>query len=635
MGVVADDVRSAAGPIQLCCGQDAGCEAAVHAMREVFEADTSDGVLLVDASNAFNNLNRQVALYNIQFTCPAMAKILINCYRKSSSLFVGGKVLLSREGTTQGDPLAMVMFGLATVPLIQRVRTANTVQCWFADDAASGGRLHSLLKWWHLLETIGPQYGYFPNEIKTYLVVKPDKEDQARKVFHGTDVQITSAGKNYLGGALGTEAFEAKFMVNKIAQWSSEIEKLSQFAQSQPQAAYAAFIHGLINRWTYAVRVCSRLPEGAMESMEERISQRLIPNLTGQPAPNATIRKLLALPPRLGGLGLINPETLNCSTSKVICEPLIKLIHEQQGDVRVVQQLQIKLKQRSKIEHQNEQTALAQQINSDLPLGMQRCINAAQEKGVSSWLSALPLTKHGFVLHKGDFRDALAIRYNWPLLRCPQYCACGQNFSIDHALTCRCGGYIGRRHDQVRNFTAELLREVVTNVSTEPHLQQLSGEQLRHRANTDDSARLDIKASGFWSESTDAFFDVRVVHPFASSYTGLSMNSIYRQHEQRKRVEYGQRIREIERGTFTPLVFTTMGGMAGEATVFYKRLASLLADKRDEPYSVIMGWLRCTLSFLLLRAAIMCVRGTRTHKAQEASENGFSEAVATCHIPLN
>ena len=93
MSVIAEDVRSAAGPLQLCCGQDAGCEAAIHAMRTVFEADDTDAILLVDAANAFNNLNRSVALYNIQYLCPAISNVLINCYRTSCSLFVGGKVI--------------------------------------------------------------------------------------------------------------------------------------------------------------------------------------------------------------------------------------------------------------------------------------------------------------------------------------------------------------------------------------------------------------------------------------------------------------------------------------------------------------------------------------------------------------
>ena len=635
LGVVADDVRLAAGPLQLCCGQDVGCEAAVHAIRAVFEEDNTDGILMIDASNAFNNLNRRVALYNIQYTCPAIAKSLINCYRKSSCLFVGGKMLLSNEGTTQGDPLAMVMFGLATVPMIERLKSPNTVQCWFADDGAAGARLRHLWQWWEALATIGPQYGYYPNESKTYLVVKSNKEEEAREVFKRTEVQITCVGSNYLGGALGTKGFEEEFMAEKIVQWTKEIQQLADFARSQPHAAHAAFTHGLISRWTYAMRVGANVAERAMESMEKEIAQHLIPSLTGQPPPNETIRQLLALPARLGGLGLINPTTLKGATSKAICAPLVSLILKQEGDVLSARKIQKQIKHRVRQEQRSSLTAEADELFKRLPENTQRCMNAAQEKGVSSWLSALPLERHNFVLHKSDFRDALALRYSWPLQGSPQSCACGQLFSVDHALTCRCGGYIGRRHDMIRDLTADLLREVAVNVSTEPRLQPLSGERLGSSANMSDSARLDIKATGFWNDAKDAFFDVRVVHPFASSYNGQRLTSIYRQHEQKKRAEYGRRVREIEYGSFTPLVFTTTGGMAGEATVFYRRLAALLSSKRDEPYSTVMGWLRCSLSFSLLRAAITCVRGTKKRRDKEIYSDCLSEVVASSRLTIH
>ena len=533
LGVVADDVRSAAGPLQLCCGQDAGCEAAVHAMRAVFDEDNTEGILLIDASNAFNNLNRRVALFNIQYTCPAIAKALINCYRGSSSLFIEGRTLLSNEGTTQGDPLAMVMFGLATVPMIERLKSANTVQCWFADDGAAGGRLRHLWQWWEGLAKIGPQYGYYPNESKTHLVVKPQKEQEARKVFKSTEVQITCAGRSYLGGALGTKLFEEEFMAGKIVQWTKEIQKLAEFARSQPHAAHAAFTHGLISRWTYATRVSTNLDEKAMDSMEKEIAQHLIPSLTGQPTPNEVFRELLALPARLGGLGLINPTTLQCTASKAICAPLVSLIRNQEGDVLTARSIQDQIKRRIQREQRSKLTANADDLFKRLPGHVQKCVDAAQEKGVSSWLSALPLTRHDFVLHKSDFRDALALRYGWPLHGSPQSCACGQLFSVDHALTCRCGGYIGRRHDMIRDLTADLLREVATNVSTESQLQPLNGEQLGPSANTNEAARLDIKATGFWCDAKDAFLDVRGVHPFASSYTGQRLNSIYHQHEQK------------------------------------------------------------------------------------------------------
>ena len=76
-----------------------------------------------------------------------------------------------------------------------------------------------------------------------------------------------------------------------------------------------------------------------------------------------------------------------------------------------------------------------------------------------------------------------------------------------------------------------------------------------------------------------------------------------------KKRAYSQRVREIEHASFTLLVLSASGGFAKKATNFYKRLASLLADKWDQPYSQTMNWLRCRISFALLRSAIQCICG--------------------------
>ena len=110
------------------------------------------------------------------------------------------------------------------------------------------------------------------------------------------------------------------------------------------------------------------------------------------------------------------------------------------------------------------------------------------------------------------------------------------------------------------------------------------------------------------------------------------LEKVYRQHETRKRQEYGKRILEVEHGTFTPLVLITGGGMAREAEAFYQRLAFLLAEKRRECSSVVMGWLRCKLSFALLRSAIMCVRGTKRMKRQDCETDSLVEATAACRL---
>ncbi len=156
LATIGDDIQEAAGPLQVCAGQQAGCEAAVHAMREISDDSNTDAVLLVDASNAFNTLNWKVALLNIQKKCPPLAKVLINTYRHNPQLFVGGEAILSQEGTTQGDPLAMAMYAIGTLPLIHRLNQQVT-QVWHADDATAGGRLHHLHSWWNQLLSCGPE----------------------------------------------------------------------------------------------------------------------------------------------------------------------------------------------------------------------------------------------------------------------------------------------------------------------------------------------------------------------------------------------------------------------------------------------------------------------------------------------
>ena len=69
-----DQIKEAAGPLQTCASQGAGAEAAIHSMREIFEKEETDGVLLIDASNAFNNMNN---MHNIQVHCSVPQPIKI------------------------------------------------------------------------------------------------------------------------------------------------------------------------------------------------------------------------------------------------------------------------------------------------------------------------------------------------------------------------------------------------------------------------------------------------------------------------------------------------------------------------------------------------------------------------------
>ena len=115
------DIEMLCGADQLCGGVRSGIEGAIHAMNKMYSQHcTSDdwGVLLVDASNAFNSLNRAALLWNARILWPWCSRFLFNTYSGWAALVVHGseEFLYSREGVTQGDPLSM--FYMLLVPCL-------------------------------------------------------------------------------------------------------------------------------------------------------------------------------------------------------------------------------------------------------------------------------------------------------------------------------------------------------------------------------------------------------------------------------------------------------------------------------------------------------------------------------------
>ena len=104
-------IQIAAGPLQVCTGQKSGSEAAVQFTREQSEALSAEAVILIDASNTFNSVNRQALLHNVRVLFPELSMIAINMYRKSCGLFVGG----SDRKEKLGDNMAMLLFVIGSV----------------------------------------------------------------------------------------------------------------------------------------------------------------------------------------------------------------------------------------------------------------------------------------------------------------------------------------------------------------------------------------------------------------------------------------------------------------------------------------------------------------------------------------
>ena len=193
-----------------------------------------------------------------------------------------------------------------------------------------------------------------------------------------------------------------------------------------------------------------------------------------------------------------------------------------------------------------------------LQASKRRAFSIASEKGSSSWLSALPLKSLGYCLNKKDFRDSLLLRYNWPIPDVCRHCACGKNNSVDHALTCKKGGYVTFRHDILVETEAELLREAkCKNVYTEPSLLSTCAQLHPKGTITADGARLDIVATGLYGKNEKTFMDVRITHPNAPSNMSTPVDKLLLKNEAEKKTKYASRVINTERASFIPLVFTT------------------------------------------------------------------------------
>ena len=580
----------------------------MHAVRSALKEEGTEAVLLVDASNAFNSLNRKTALHNIRHLCPSLSTILTNTYRSDPDLFVDGDVLHSCEGTTQ--------YAVAAIPLIKESKN-QAKQVWYADDASAIGKISDLREWWESMCTLGPRYCYFPKASKSWLITKKRFHSSAVDAFANTAMRITTEGRPYLGSPVGTTEYIQSFTSEKVREWVEEVELLATFGATQPHAAHSAFTHGLFSKWSY---LCRTTPDigPLLQPLEASIRSVLIPAITDRPPPSDNMRELLALPARHGGIALSDPTRRSrdeYKSSIKITSALTEAILSQDPDYSIeIMSRQITGKQEVHVLNRQLSADAATSLKESLSSSLKKAMDLASEKGASNWLTTLPIEEFGFTLHKGPFHDAMALRYDWQPSRIPTNCACGKKFTVEHAFTRPKGGFPILRHNEIRDLTAYLLAEVCHDVGIEPNLQPLTGEVLSEPSSIGQyGARLDIAASGCWGGRHErTYFDVRVFNPHAPSNRSANLSSCYRKHERIKKNAYEQRIREVEHASFTPLVLAATGGLANEATIFYKRLASLIAAKRNNPYNATLSWLRCRLSFSLLRSAIRCIRGARS-----------------------
>ena len=351
-------------------------------------------------------------------------------------------MILSEEGTTQGDPLAMPWYSISTAGIIQTTKTlTQTVhQVWFADDAASAGTIQKLYEWYNILVVEGKKYGYFVNGMKSWLIVKSEQIGELARSLFGDTVNITTEGKRHLGAVIGSEEYKKEYCDELVNNWVNELNVLSDFATTQPHAAYIAYTKGFKSRFAYFLRTICDF-DNFTEPIEDILKRRLIPNLMGTDGLiNEPFRSLVGLSPGEGGLGIhcINDSTsVQYKASRIITKPLVETIvaqeiikRETDMDGNSITDLRNEVARSKTTKKKQKITQIDEQLTDDL----KNCAIQARDKGASTWLNAIPREDQNYYLNKNDFRDAIRLRYNLKLHDLPSNCVCGEKFHVQHAL---------------------------------------------------------------------------------------------------------------------------------------------------------------------------------------------------------
>ena len=188
------------------------------------------------------------------------------------------------------------------------------------------------------------------------------------------------------------------------------------------------FTHGMKSKWIYLARTTPNI-EHLLAPLEEVIRDKFLAVITGQSTFDDNLRNLMArLPARLGGLGLVDPSqqgSLHYENSVSITRPLVKEILDQARESSPdIIKAQMKVKSYLRNSKRQQERADASQIIDKLSPDLQRLMEISSGKGASTWLTTLPLSDHGFTLHKGAFRDALCLRYGWLPQQLSSRCIC-------------------------------------------------------------------------------------------------------------------------------------------------------------------------------------------------------------------
>ena len=445
----------------------------------------------------------------------------------------------------------------------------------------------------------------------------------------GLDINF-SRGERYLGGFIGSGASKEKWLGEMVAKWAAAVETLAKVAIKFPQAAYAGFTFCLQNEWQYLQRVVADTGP-FFEPLEKAIRTHFIPALIGLQDGDidGTYRELLTHSVTKGGLAVRNPMDTAASVHAASLDATLHLTRSLvdsavKFDIGTHLAVARDAGQASRSGRLEREQRFLNVRASDSPAdGRRNKRNCAS--GV--WLTVVPSRLNGTSISADEWRDNVRLRYNHLPLDMPQQCdGCNEHLTVEHALSCKKGGLVHIRHDDVADEWRHLCGTALSfaRVEREPRIFSSVGRRAREVGDTavdtpvtgerdemqTTEERGDAGVHGFWQRQRTAIFDVRITDTDARSVRGRDYTKILAAHEKEKKTKYLQSCLQM-RKDFTPLVYSVDGIAGREARNAEKKLATHLAAKWGRSYSEMVYYVRVRMALSVVRANSLLIRGSR------------------------
>ena len=526
-------------PHQLSVGVKGGCEALVHSLQNVMSRDLEEIMIMqVDQVNAFNLADRKKTFEEVITYFPELAKWIATCYGSASRLVFGDQVIQSMIGFLQGDPLAVLLFGLDLHPVILKIKEkvpTLVLNGWFLDNGLLAGKREELKLAIDIILEEGPARGLIlstelnvPGNSKS-TVWGPSLTGVLDPPGRGIK-KVEDSGLKHLGAPVGSMAFVVNKIESRIAKVKELLDKLPTLKNSHSEFVLLRSCFSL-PKVSYLLRTCPPLPEYL--TIWEKFDGHL------RDALNSIIGTNLSdfawaqaqLPVVQTGLGLRSAASHSLAAyvssaleshnimSDLLDEPDPELPHINQALHHLSNVLALEDRVTKEAVKGTSQRGLSQWIDRHYRQLLDDKAKEVRDKTrlaslslahSGDWLNVVPSVSLGLQLRPAEFRVAVLYRLGMPIFQMEGPCVGrGTSFSDkygDHAISCACQGERISRHNH--------LRDALYNAAMSAQLGPTREDRALLPLAAEGARPADVYLPLWAPGAKDAALDVTVVSPF-------------------------------------------------------------------------------------------------------------------------